>query len=180
MLEVEVKLHIANVAATSFLEERGFLRGESVYEHDFYFNGTEKDLRKEDKALRVREHRNLDTKETVFSMNYKGPKLDQTTMTRREVEFSIPELEQGKQMLEGLGFLVAGEVEKRRIYYHKGEVTCCVDQVTGLGEFLEIEILAAEEEYESALEQIQELLGELGYTLNDTIRKSYLSMLMKY
>lgn len=178
MLEVEVKLQIANADVACYLEEKGFLRGEYVYEHDFYFNGALKDLRKEDKALRVREHRNLDTGEAVFSMNYKGPKLDQTTMTREEVEFVIPEPDQGKKMLEGLGFMVAGEVEKKRSHYHKGEVTCCVDQVTGLGEFLEIEILAPEEEYESALEQIQTLLRELGYTLGDTIRKSYLSMLM--
>ena len=57
-------------------------------------------------------------------------------------------------------------------------MTACVDQVKDLGDFLELEILIEEDENkENALQQIEIILWRLGYTLKDTTRTSYLSML---
>ena len=47
----------------------------------------------------------------------------------------------------------------------------------GLGEFLEIEIMAQKEEYDTAISQINELLETLSLNIKDTIRESYLCML---
>ena len=56
---------------------------------------------------------------------------------------------------------------------------CCVDQVEGLGSFLELEILVNTlEEKENALQSIEALLLDMGSSLRETTRKSYLAMLL--
>ena len=57
-------------------------------------------------------------------------------------------------------------------------ITACMDQVENLGNFLELEVVIPEkEDRKEALQQIEEILHKLGYTLKDTVRNSYLSML---
>lgn len=59
-------------------------------------------------------------------------------------------------------------------------MTACLDSVEGLGEYLELEILVEQEEdRQQALQQIEERLLSLGYSMQDTTRISYLSMLEK-
>lgn len=177
MLEVEVKIPIKQEEFAGKLEELGFVSTKGKYEKDIYFNGNKTDLRREDKALRIRESRDLQTGTTTYELNYKGPKLDNISMTRSEVEFTVPSIEEAELMFNGLGFYEAGSVEKVRSYYNKGDLTCCIDKVTGLGDYLEIEIVTTKDKYDEAISRIQKLLGEMGLSMEDTIRSSYLSML---
>ena len=74
----------------------------------------------------------------------------------------------------------SGVVEKLRQYYHRDNITACVDAVTNLGDYLELEIIVDEEEKrEAALDQLEQILHTLGYSMQDTTRTSYLSMLLK-
>ena len=58
-------------------------------------------------------------------------------------------------------------------------MTACVDQVTGLGDYLELEIIVeTEEKKEAALDKVKEILQTIGYSMQDTTRTSYLSMLL--
>ena len=58
-------------------------------------------------------------------------------------------------------------------------MTACVDQVESLGSFLELEILVdSPGQKESALQSIEALLLDMGSSLKETTRKSYLSMLL--
>lgn len=141
MLEVEVKLKVKKSDIEKQLTDLGFIKGNSVYELDTYFNGDNLDLKEADKALRIRERRDLDYDETKYILNFKGPKIDDVTMTRQETQFEVPSFADGEIVLNGLGFYEAGIVEKSRIHYKKDEITCCLDSVTGLGDFLEIEIM---------------------------------------
>ena len=53
-----------------------------------------------------------------------------------------------------------------------------MDQVEELGDYLELEVLVNEEEKRpEALERIEEQLKKLGYSMGETTRISYLSML---
>lgn len=177
MLEVEVKVKTELDKVEIILQNLDFAKGTTVYEKDAYFNSKQLNLKEADKALRIREHRDIDSEVTTFVLNYKGPKLDDSTMTREETEFEVPTFEDGEKVLNGLGFFVAGNVEKTRIHYKKDNVTCCLDSVINLGEFLEIEIMADESEYDAAISKIKELLDKLGLDMSHTIRESYLSML---
>lgn len=179
MLEVEVKLKVDNSSVLAKLSEQKFEKGTTEYEKDVYFNSDKFELKAQDKALRIREHRNLETGEHDFVMNYKGPKLDNISMTREETEFVVPDYETGESLLNGLGFFAAGTVEKVRTHYTRGKTTCCLDKVTCLGEFLEVEIMAEDKDYDNAIREIEDLLEALGLKMSDSIRNSYLSMVMK-
>lgn len=177
MLEVEVKIKTEIDTLPTKLEAIGFVKGTTVYERDTYFNSESYDLKVNDKALRIREYRNRDSLEQKFVLNFKGVRLDDITMSRAETQFEIPSYEDGERLLTGLNFYPAGYVEKLRVHYVLDEVTCCLDQVTNLGEFLEIEILAHENEYDEKLSRIKEIMDNLGLCMEDSISKSYLSML---
>lgn len=177
MLEVEVKIKIEKNNIEKQLISLGFTKGSSVYELDTYFNSDNMDLKSADKALRIREHKDMSTGEVNYILNFKGPKVDDVTMTRQETQFKIPSFGDGKLVLNGLGFYAAGNVEKTRVHYKKEAITCCVDSVTGLGDFLEIEIMAEEKDYDDAIHKIGKLLEKLGLSMGDTINSSYLCML---
>lgn len=177
MIEVEVKLKIEEKGYEDIIRQLGFAQVSYMLEEDVYYTGKQMDMRKEDKALRIRREQDLDTGETSYTLNFKGPKLDTVSMTREETEFSIPSFDQGDMLLKGLGFYAAGRVEKRRRVFQKSNISCLFDEVTDLGVFLEIEILAQKQEYDRAMEEINMLLAKMGLQLQDTINVSYLSML---
>ena len=179
MIEVEVKLKIRDRKETADkLSMLDFQMGNQKKEIDIYFDNKEGTFRKEDKALRIRQCENLTENECICYMTYKGPKLDSISMTRKEVEMQIEDEKTGREMLENLGFASVHPVVKLRQYYHKKNLTACLDQVDGLGDFLELEMMAdCEEKREEALGDIIAVLGDLGYGKEDIIRTSYLSML---
>lgn len=105
--------------------------------------------------------------------------MDQVSMSRKELETEVGDEKICIQILSALGFhMISPQVRKIRQEYRMDHMTACIDQVQDLGNFLELEIVIAEEENkEDALRQIDEMLHQLGYTLQDTTRNSYLSML---
>lgn len=179
VLEVEVKVKVEIDSIEGKLSSLGYTRGTTVYEYDTYFDGKNLDMRAADKALRIRKHQDVETGKTKYVLNFKGPKIDDTTMTREETQFEVPSLEQAQLVLNGLDFFAAGYVEKTRIHYKKDDITCCLDKVTGLGDFLEIEIMADAASYDDAVSRINDLLVSLDLSMENTVRHSYLSMLQK-
>ena len=175
-IEVELKLKIRDKAEiTAALKQLGFTEEELVVEIDTYYTAAHHDFAALDEALRIRTVENLHTKEQSAVITYKGAKLDQTSMTRKELETEIGDAETGRKILEYIGFVPVPPVEKQRQYWK----TACVDNVKGLGDYLELEILADEEaQREEALEKLERILNQLGYCMQDTTRTSYLSMLM--
>lgn len=178
-IEVEIKLKIRDrQALAAKLTELGFRPGRLLRETDVYFRAKHHDFAERDEALRVRETEDLETGEKTAQLNFKGPKLDDASMTRREMETNVGDGGTVRAILEQIGFTPVIPVEKVRNYFHRGRLTACVDQVTGLGEFLELEILTESEEGRSAaLTEIEEVLRQIGHSMEDTIRISYLSQL---
>ena len=85
-----------------------------------------------------------------------------------------------RDILLSLGYRELSPVRKLRQYYHRDTLTACVDQVEGLGSFLELEMLVdTEEERPQALNQIESLLQELDCRMEETTRYSYLFMLQQ-
>lgn len=181
MIEVEVKLPVRDIETLKQkLAAQGFLKGKSVKEEDIYFNSPVHDFRKRDEALRVRRVTMLKEGTSTSFLTYKGPKMDQVSMTRKELETGIEDMDIMRKVIHALGFELEYPVTKTREYYQKERMTACVDQVDFLGDFLELEVLVEEEaQREQALYIIEEMLKELGYEMADTTRTSYLTMLMK-
>lgn len=180
MTEVEIKLPIRNTEKViSDLLAMGFQPGSVVLETDCYFDNDHGEIRKNGEALRIRRIQNPENGESESVITFKGKKLDRVSMTRQELETGISDAETGIQILAAIGYQpVSPKVVKKRKSYHREEMTACIDQVQGLGEFLELEIVIEEKISRSvALSKIEGILKQLGYQITDTTRTSYLSML---
>lgn len=180
MFEVEQKFRVADAAAfESRLAQRGVKLGDPQLQVDRYFNHPSRDFGQTDEALRIRqsgEHNYV---------TYKGPKLDRTTKTRREIEVPIapgPAAADGfAAVLIELGFRPVAEVRKNR---RKAMVERCghsieivLDDVEQVGPYVELECAAGQNEMEAAKAAIASLAAELGLTQNE--RKSYLELLLE-
>ena len=87
------------------LFESGFTKGELIREKDLYFDTIEDSIRKNDHALRLRSSENLTSGEKHHFITYKGPKLDQISMTRQELETKIDDANVMKALLNALGYV---------------------------------------------------------------------------
>ncbi len=190
MIEVELKLPIYKRSVTeAALIREGFIPGDLIREYDLYFSGSARDFIKSDEALRIRSSENLHKRTTKSFLTYKGRKLDQVSMTRKELETAVEDADTTAEILTALGYENQYPVSKLRQYYHREDVTACVDQVEGLGSFLELELLVPEagcsidsgrvsKTREAALERLEQVLTQLGHNMEETTCRSYLSMIM--
>ena len=185
-VEVEIKLKIREggmVSMQNALNSQGFVTGDTVIESDLYYTSTHHDFIRLDEALRVRTIETLrnGTVESVSSvLTYKGPKLDQRSMARKELETPVGNAAICDEILRNIGFSPVPPVQKKRQHFLKEDVTACIDSVEELGDYLELEIIVpSESQREAALKKIETLLLYLGYSMSDTTRISYLSMLMQ-
>lgn len=181
-VEIEVKIPVSSLEDTiKRLKQCGFCLAGSCREEDVYYNSVYYDLREHDKALRIRRITDLETGKTRAEFNCKGPKLDQVSVSRTEMEMCLETPEILERILEELTFLpVPCAVRKTRFTYSRGKITAAADQVEGLGNYLELEIIGqGEEQRPDCLKEIEAVMKELGYELKDTVRNSYLSMLQK-
>ena len=188
MIEVEVKLPLRRQEKTEetgriaeVLCSMGFRKAARFRQRDTYFDNEAGEIRGGGKALRIRETEDLMKGIVTAELNFKGPRMDQVSMTRQELETEVGQAETGRRILAALGFSpVLPEVVKERTEYRREEITAALDRVEGLGDFLELEIMADEEtENGKVLQKLEELLGELGYQMGDTVTRSYLSMLQQ-
>jgi adenylate cyclase class 2 len=152
--------------------------GQPVEQSDIYFAHPTRDFGFTDEALRIRH-----VGEESF-ITYKGPKIDPTSKTRREIELPLPGgtagMRQWRELLEALGFRAVAEVRKHR---RSGKIDCdgrgveiALDEVEPLGNFVELEIVADEAEVQPARNCLASLAAKLG--LGASERRSYLELLL--
>lgn len=179
MIEVEVKAKIENInSCISTFLENGFVKEKYVEELDTYYTSKFHDFKANDEALRLRESKNLISGKKEAFITYKGKKLDTVSMARKEIESAVEIADAIKEILESIGFEPVQPIEKTRVSLTKGNITVCIDDVKGLGGFVEVEMLVKDESMrEEALMDIEAVLDIVGLDIKDTIRKSYLSML---
>ncbi len=184
MVEVEIKIKIDSKEKLQMdLVALGFTKDKLLSEIDHYYNGVSRDFRKSHEALRLRLVEELidgEVSSKSVQMTYKGPKLDSVSMSRVEHEVSVSSFETMDAILLSLGYKAVMPVIKLRQEYVFQDVTACVDSVDGLGDFLELETIVEDDSLrENALTKIYDILGKLGYSIEETTTTSYLSMLEK-
>jgi adenylate cyclase class 2 len=178
-IEVEQKFRVHDpTQIESRLQERGIELSPPERQIDRYFNHPSRDFAQTDEALRIRQIGDHNC------VTYKGPKLDQTTKTRREIEVAIARdtqpARQFAELLISLGFRSVAEVRKARrkaLLRHAGhEIEIAFDEVEQVGTYVEFECLVDESEVESSKRAIASLAAELGLVENE--RRSYLELLL--
>jgi adenylate cyclase class 2 len=177
--EVEQKFPLADAnRVRELLAEHGAHFSPAILQVDRYFNHPQRDFASTDEALRIR---------TVGESNcvtYKGPKIDTETKTRRELELPIEAsaggAERFAQLLQVLSFREVASVTKRRSVAQIGwcdfVFEVALDEVEGLGRYIEIETEANDEELARAKESMQSLAEYLG--LANSEQRGYLDLLL--
>ncbi|MFG0334650.1 MAG: class IV adenylate cyclase [Maioricimonas sp. JB049] len=178
--EVEMKFPLRDAGRVrGRLEELGAKTSPQEQQCDLYFAHPERDFARTDEAFRIRSigDENLVT--------YKGPLLDQQTKTRQEIELAFESgpvaAQKMWELFRALGFNEVRRVQKVRTQYtmrwRDYDFSLALDSVDELGEYVEVEILADQSNWEAARDAALELAREL--SLKDSERRSYLQMLLE-
>lgn len=177
IFEVERKFAVNSLAEVEQqLRSRGAEYRGSEQETDCYFAHPSRDFAATDEALRIRR-----TGDRNF-VTYKGPKLDRVTKTRHEIDLPLPTGAQAgddfTELLLALSFRPVSQVTKQRQrwgYSFAGrDVQVLLDDVEGVGPYVELEIMADESQLDDARNTLAALAGELGLSRDE--RRSYLEL----
>jgi adenylate cyclase class 2 len=180
--EVEQKFRLAESAESivARLLEFGATELGDIRQADHYFNHPVRDFATTDEALRIR---------SVGDQNWltwKGPKIDQKTKTRREIETALGDgtktADEIGEVLTILGFHSVAIVRKVRKQFeferNDRHFDFALDRVDEVGEFLEVELLADQDGLEAAQDALKSVCDELGLLDSSVERRSYLGMLL--
>lgn len=179
-IEVEHKYRVADESALrQRLAKLGASPDEPEAQVDTYYGHPSRDFAQTDEALRIRQvgERNCVT--------YKGPKLDPTTKTRRELELPLESGAAGAaafaELLVALGFRRVREVRKSRshvaIPWEGRQVDAALDHIESLGHFFELELAVEENEVPAAKACLASLAQCLELAAIE--RRSYLELLIE-
>lgn len=177
MLEVELKYPVADFDALRCrLVALHAAPTPTVQQTDAYYNHPARDFALTDEALRIR------TVGGSAVVTYKGPKQGGVAKTRLEHELPLADAtaEKWAEVLTLLGFNAVTTVRKTRTTYllpsDGREVEVTLDEVAGLGSFVEVESIAKDGDTQAAEASVLAAAESLG--LSDPEPRSYLEMLL--
>jgi len=137
---------------------------------DVYFAHPSRDFSRTDEALRLRKH------EDAAELTYKGPRMKaENSKAREEVTLRIDNPLTAQRIVERLGFKESYTVKKKRSSYILDKLRVDVDDVEGLGEYVELEILTESPERATSLLE----LARKELDLNKLEPRTYLEMIIE-
>lgn len=172
-IEIEAKMAVDDHdAVREALGANGARQISRVLETNHILDTSDHSLETGGKGLRVRVNRNLAdaTEETVLTV--KGPLKPGPLKSREENELIVGNAEEAELFLQALGYRPVFTFQKRRETWEMGDCKVELDELPGLGRFVEIEgpdestVLAARE--------------QLGLGARPAIKTSYVSLLIEY
>ncbi len=174
MIEIEVKAFVEDQKQMErSIIELGATPVGIETQVDTYYNAPYRDFGKTDEALRIR------IQDGKSVLTYKGPKMDEISKTRKELQTEISDADNMGNILSSLGFLPVATVSKKRKNFRIGDFYISLDDVRNLGNFMEVEVaVKGSKNYEEKVESIFKFMGKLGINRESTIRKSYLEMIL--
>lgn len=183
MYEVEQKFRVTDpVGLRAHLVSLGAKFDEPLYQRDLYLAHPSRNFRETDEAFRIRRDGE------GLAITYKGPKIDKATKSRLEIEIPLvlkrPDGRDSyllaNEMFCHLGFQPVKEVVKQRIpgtiRWEEERLLLALDRVEGLGDFIEIEILASSEELTAKRTTLLAFAKSLN--LGEPELRGYLDLLM--
>ena len=174
MYEVELKVAADHDAVRKRLEALDAEHLGTVTQSDTYYDAPHRDFAETDEAFRIRHEDHEGDART--ELTYKGPKVDAESKTREEVETGVEDAGDAAAIVESLGFEAAATVRKERDRYRLDGYTVTLDDVEGIGEFVEVEIESSD--VDSAREGAKAVMADLGLDPDEQIRTSYLGLLL--
>lgn len=168
MREIEIKARVHDqdrlVAA---LKQKGAIMSEPIKQHDevWYEPGAPVGTVGKN-VLRIRTQNDTTT---IFTLKQTVAALDKI-----EHELEVANAEQMRAIIELMHYVPYSSITKTRRKTHIGEIEVCVDDVEGLGRFIEAEKLCANDSDGDAVrEELWDLFEELGISKDDQVTKGY-------
>lgn len=119
-----------------------------------------------DHYLRIREK-----SDGRFVFTFKKP-LSKTVLTKAEYETEIKDAKEFEQALLHMGYKPANKVIKKRRTGYINDIEICIDEVVGLGSFIEVEKKTDQDETE-VRKELNSFLDTLGVSVDDQVHKGY-------
>ena len=182
--EVEVKVPINDEKAIErVIIKAGGKRLNSEYQSDLYYDHPCRSFSQTDEAIRIRAREPEDdlplptSEYAAIELTYKGPKVDKTTKTRLEFTSGISNFEAITSLLQHTGFKLVATIKKHRVFFDIDGITVSIDNVEGVGTFVELELVAqSEKDMHDAKNRILSLVRQLGFDPMSMVRDSYLEL----
>ncbi len=164
--EIEVKCKIDDFdSLKEKIESLGCTFAESVYQDDIIFinyNRPFLTFTPEDIFLRIRK-----TKDKNILTFKQGEEMNSI-----EHEVSVDDASKMTDILTSIGFRAVVNVKKTRQKAYLNDYEICLDQVDGLGSFIELEKIT-EENAEKVQKEMMEFLQKLGIRESDRVLNGY-------
>ncbi len=171
MLEVESKYRSpGNDKVEKALIKLGARKISDEAIEDIYFAHPARDFGKTDEALRLRR------KGDGAELSYKGPRMIvDKSKAREEINLRVDDPLTAQRIVERLGFKEFCTIRKKRMSYLLDKLRVDVDDVAGLGEFVELEVLT--ESPERTAQLFETATAEL--SLEKLEPRTYLEMMLE-
>ena len=181
-MEIEQKYIVRNGDFDSVrrkLADMGFARGKEKHQIDVYFLKSDQpdtDLHFKADGLPAYLRLRHDVIANTFSFDIK---LIRHWEFYDEYETRIADQKSFKDceyILSLLGYKRGCIIDKRREPWNKNEIEVVLDDIAGLGKFIEIEILADEKDKDAAAARIEEIANELELSPDDRMKTGYVDL----
>jgi len=137
-VEIEAKLKVDSLPEVEQkLAELGAEFLAEQLQTDFLFDDSNATLTTTDRCIRLRRQSVAGSER--FFLTYKGAKEKSNFKKRQEIEIEIKDAESTQKLLSALGYEKVLVVEKKRRLWRLGGCAVCLDQLSLLGAFVEIE-----------------------------------------
>lgn len=164
--EVEVKLPIDDAPAWANRLNALTPMAGAGHEHDTYFAHPTRDFATTDEALRLRD------RDGRLELTYKGPREDATAKIRKEWNLDVKG--PAGALIEALGFRPVAAVIKHRRTWHLDGCAVTLDDVDGVGTYLEVE--ATGDDVAEAQTRMEAVVAKLDLTGVTPEPRSYLEL----
>ncbi|MDR2624151.1 MAG: class IV adenylate cyclase [Methanobrevibacter sp.] len=161
-MEIKAKIGDFDKVKKKLKELKIVKMGEEV-QKDIYLERYDIGFAQNDKAFRIRNI--IKENEEMTIITYKGPKIDDISKTREEIELCVEDGDKILKIFEKLGFYKGGFVQKTREIYNLDEYIISLDDVEGLDPYIEIEVdLEDDSDYQDSIDKIHGIFSKLDIT----------------
>ena len=177
MNEIEVKAKLKNKEKVlENLKSMGAQFGDTKYQKDTAF--WPNDLKNTEKLhplgrnfMRIREQEKGGIKKVIFTL--KQPQTNQTDCIEHEIEINEKDIPELKSIILMLGYYEYVTIEKNRTTAKLKDVEICIDDVTNLGSYIELEKFAPADQAEIIQKELYSMLESFGITKEDFVYDGY-------
>jgi len=171
MKEIEVKAKITNIESLKTnLANLGCQFDAPLIQEDIIFLplGVEfSDITKGTPVVRVRDSNG------IITLTLKKRVVSNNELIKLEKELLVNDKQKALEIVEHMGFHEVVRVNKKRVECKYKKMAVCIDDVSGLDKFIEVEELSENENDETVQNHLFSFLQSLGINNDDRIKKGY-------